>query len=82
MRNNGSLSERHRKPENSKMEVPSYNNGKRPSVLLYIIIIAITLTAIAVTISLGKKHHRETIRLATEQFNRQQLILALGCQRN
>jgi hypothetical protein len=34
MRNNGSLLESHRKPENSKMKVPSYNNGKRPSVLL------------------------------------------------
>jgi PAS domain S-box-containing protein len=58
------------------MKVPSYKNGKKPSVLLYITIIAITLAAIAVTIFLGKKNHRETIRLATEQFNRQQLILA------
>jgi PAS domain S-box-containing protein len=60
----------------NKGEIPSFKNGKMPSALLYIIIIAITLAAIAVTIFLGKKNHRETIRLATEQFNRQQLILA------
>ena len=62
--------------ETSKGGILSYKNGKRPSVLLYIIIIAITVAAIAVTIFLGKKNYRETIRLATEQFNRQQLILA------
>jgi hypothetical protein len=60
----------------NKGEIPSFKNGKMPSILLYIIIIAITLAAIAVTIFLGKKNYRETIRLATEQFNRQQLILA------
>lgn len=62
-------------------KISSYKNGKMPSVLLYIIIIAITLAAIAVTIFLGKKNHRETIRLATEQFSRQQLILARSAAR-
>jgi len=34
-----------------------------------------------VTIFLGKKNHHETIRLATEQFNQQQLILARSAAR-
>jgi len=65
----------------NKGEIPSFKNRKMPSVLLYIIIIAITLAAIAVTIFLGKKNYRETIRLASEQFNRQQLILARSAAR-
>ncbi len=44
--------------------------------LLHIFIIVITLAAIAVAIFLSNKNHGETIRSATEQFNRQQLILA------
>ena len=60
----------------NKGEIPSFKNGKMPSVLLYIIILTITLAAIAVTIFIGRKNHRETMRSATEQFNRQQLILA------
>lgn len=82
MKNNGSQAEPTGTLKTSKGKVPSYNNGKRPSVLLYIIIIAITLTAIAVTIFFGKRNHRETVRLATEQFNQQQLILARGCPRD
>jgi PAS domain S-box-containing protein len=76
MKNNGSQAKPTGTLKTSKEKVPSFKNGKRPSVLLYIIIITITVAAIAVTIFLGKKNHRETTRLATEQFNRQQLILA------
>jgi len=81
MRNNRSQVENPGRSEKSRMEVPSYKNGKRPSALLYVIIVAITLAAIAVTIFLGKKNYRETIRLATEQFNQQQLILARSAAR-
>ena len=60
----------------SKEEVLSYINGKRPSLFLHIlIIITITLAAIAVTIFLSQKDYREITRSATEQFNKQQLIL-------
>ena len=52
------------------------NNKKKPSALLHVIIVAVTLAAIAVTIFFAQKNHRETIRLSTEQFNQQQLILA------
>ncbi|MBE9547435.1 MAG: cache domain-containing protein, partial [Proteobacteria bacterium] len=59
------------------MKVLSYKNGKRPPILPHIFIITIiTLTAIAVVIFLGQKNYRKVIWLATEQFNRQQLILA------
>ncbi|MBN1840744.1 MAG: GAF domain-containing protein [Deltaproteobacteria bacterium] len=64
------------KSETEKRRAPSYKDGKQPSVLLCGLIIAVTLTAIAVTIFLGQRNHHETVRLATEQFNRQQLILA------
>ena len=60
----------------NKGEIPSFKTGKKPSALLYAIILTITLAVIAVTIFLGKKNHREIMRLSTEQFNRQQLILA------
>jgi len=40
------------------------------------LIVAIVLAAIGVTIVLGNRTHQETRRLAAEQFNRQQLILA------
>ena len=49
---------------------------KKPSAFLYVIIIGVTVAAIAVTVFLAQKDHRETIRLTTEQFNQQQLILA------
>jgi len=64
------------KSETEKRQAPSYKDGKQPSVLRCVLIIAVTLTAIAVTIFLGQRNHRETVRLATEQFNQQQLILA------
>ena len=61
----------------SKKEALSYINGKRPSLFLHIlIIVTITLAAIAVTIFIEQKAHREITRSATEQFNQQQLILA------
>ncbi|MBE9511554.1 MAG: sensor histidine kinase [Bacteroidetes bacterium] len=73
------------KPEDLGIEIPKYKNGGKPSALLYVIIIIITIAAIYVTIFLCKKYHRETVRLVTDQFNRQQLILArsaaagIGC---
>lgn len=65
----------------NKGEIPSFKNGKKPSALLYAIILTITLAAIAVTIFLGRKNYRETVRLATEQFKQQQLILAHSAAR-
>jgi len=64
------------KSETEERQVLSYKNGKKPPVLVCVLIIAITLTAIAGTVFLGQKNHRETVRLATEEFNQQQLILA------
>jgi len=51
-------------------------NGRQPSVWVHILIIGVTLAAIGVTIFFSKKNYSETIQLATEQFNQQQLILA------
>ena len=77
MRNDKSSVDSVGRSETSKRGILSYKNGKRPPVLqLIFIIVTITLTAIAVTIFLAKKNHSETVRLATEQFNQQQLMLA------
>ncbi|MCD6333974.1 MAG: hypothetical protein J7M27_01405 [Candidatus Latescibacteria bacterium] len=51
-------------------------NRKRPPLWLQVLIIAITLTALAVAIFLGNQTHREARKMAAEQFNQQQLILA------
>ncbi|MCK4256604.1 cache domain-containing protein, partial [candidate division WOR-3 bacterium] len=54
----------------------SENKVRRPLFWLQILIIAITLFAIAVVIFLGSQTRFETRRMALEQFNKQQLILA------
>ncbi len=64
------------KPETLKRKVTSCINCGKPSASLYIIIITVTMAAIAVTILLAQKDHREIERLCAEQFNQQQLILA------
>jgi PAS domain S-box-containing protein len=51
-------------------------NGKRPSGRLQALIIVLTLMAVAVAVFLGSRTHRETRKMATAQFNQQQLILA------
>ena len=51
-------------------------NGKRPPIWLQVFIVAITLTAIAAAVFLSSQTYRETEKLAAEQFNQQQLILA------
>ncbi|MDO9528437.1 MAG: hypothetical protein Q7J27_04665 [Syntrophales bacterium] len=77
MENNKSPTGNLEKSEDPKSEIPSYKNGKRPAISLHIfIIVTITLAAIAVSIFIGQINHRKTIQLATEQFNKQQLILA------
>ena len=58
------------------MEKVIKNKGKRTPVWLQALIVAITLTAVAVVIFLGSQTYRETRKMATEQFNQQQLILA------
>jgi hypothetical protein len=50
--------------------------GKRPSAWLQILVVSVTLAAIAAAVFLSYRDHRETLRLATTQFNQQQLILA------
>ena len=54
----------------------SSTNGKRPLLWQQVLIVAITLTVVAVAILLGRQTYRETRERATEQFNQQQLILA------
>ncbi|MCK4527309.1 PAS domain S-box protein [candidate division WOR-3 bacterium] len=49
---------------------------KRPPVWLQILIIAITLIAVAVVVFLGSRTYLETRKMAIAQFNQQQLILA------
>ena len=48
----------------------------RPSTILLILVIILTLVAISVTIWLSNRSYNEIVRLATEQFSQQQLILA------
>ncbi|MBW2647524.1 MAG: GAF domain-containing protein, partial [Deltaproteobacteria bacterium] len=64
------------KSESLRGKVSLYINREKLSESLYIIIIAVTMAAIAVTIFFAQKNHREIVRLSTEQFNQQQLILA------
>ena len=53
----------------------SENNVRRPLFWLQILIVAITLIAIAVIIFLGSRTHFEIREINIEQFNQQQLIL-------
>ena len=77
MRNDKSPAESVERSKTSEKKDRSYKNGKHPSLFLHIVIIVtITLAAIAVAIFLGQKNYHKTIRLATDQFNQQQLILA------
>lgn len=64
------------KTEYLEKKIPTYKNRGKPSALLYVIIIIITIAAICITILVCNKHYRETVRLVTDQFNQQQLILA------
>lgn len=52
------------------------NKEKRPLIWLQVLIVAITITAVLVMIFFGSQTYRETRKMATEQFNQQQLILA------
>ena len=56
-------------------------NTKRSLVWLQVLIVAITLIAVAVVIFLDRQTYRETEKMATEQFNQQQLILARSAAR-
>ena len=76
MRKNKSTKESFSKSNPSEDEAHSYNKDRRPSTLLLVFVIILTLAAIITTIYLSDRNHREIERLATEQFNQQQLILA------
>ncbi len=63
-------------PQASEFFISSYNE-KRPSIFPFVfVIIAITLILIVATIIHSVNVHRETVSMVTEQFNRQQSILA------
>ena len=76
MKKNKSTKESFSKSNPSRGETHSYNKDRRPSTLLLVFVIILTLIAIGTTIYLSNKNHNEIKRLATEQFNQQQLILA------
>jgi len=76
MKKNESTKESFSKSNPSRGEGHSYGKDRRPSTLLLIFVIILTLAAIITTIYLSDRNHREIVRLATEQFNQQQLILA------
>ena len=76
MTKNESTKESFSKSNPSRGEAHSYNKDRRPSILLLVFVIILTLAAIGTTIYLSHKNHNEIARLATEQFNQQQLILA------
>ncbi|PKP55527.1 hypothetical protein CVT91_15505 [Candidatus Atribacteria bacterium HGW-Atribacteria-1] len=73
---NKSTKESFSKPNPLKVEAHSYHKDRRPPTLLLVFVIILTLAAIITTIYLSNRNHREIVRLATEQFNQQQLILA------
>jgi len=54
----------------------SSQNGKRPLLRLQVLIVVIIFTAVVVVVLLGSQNYYDTREMATEQFNRQQLILA------
>jgi signal transduction histidine kinase len=76
MKKNESTKESFSKSNPSRGEAHSYNKDRRPSTLLLVFVIILTLIAIGMTIYLNNKNHKEIVRLVTEQFNKQQLILA------
>jgi len=76
MSNHGSPAESPGKPKTSGKKAPSRKRHKQFSAWSYFLVTAITAAAVAVTVFIDKRNHRETIRLATEQFNHQQLILS------
>jgi signal transduction histidine kinase len=76
MKENKSTKESFSKSNPSRGETYSYSKDRRPSTLLLVFVIVLTLAAISTTIYLSNRNHREIVRLATEQFNQQQLILA------
>jgi len=76
MKKNDSTKESFSKSNPSRGEAHSYNKDRRPSTLLLVFVIILTLAAIVTTIYLSNKKHKEIVRLVTEQFNQQQLILA------
>ena len=76
MKKNESTKESFSKSNPSRGETHSYRKDRRPSTLLLVFVIIVTLAAIITTIYLSNRNHREIVRLATEQFNQQQLILA------
>ena len=76
MNKNKSMKKSFSKSSPSKVEDNSYHKDRRPPTLLLVFVIILTLAAIITTIYLSDRNHREIVRLATEQFNQQQLILA------
>lgn len=76
MKKNKSTKESFSKSNPSRGKTHSYSKDRRLSTLLLVFVIVLTLTAIVTTIYLSKRNHNEIVRLATEQFNQQQLILA------
>jgi len=76
MKKNDSTKESFSKSNPSRGETHFYNKDRRPSTLLLVFVIILTLAAIVTTIYLSNKKHKEIVRLVTEQFNQQQLILA------
>ena len=62
-----------------KIEVMKKVDGdkvKRPLLWVQVLIVAITLVSVAVAVLLGNQTHCEMRKMAIEQFNQQQLILA------
>ncbi len=51
-------------------------SGKGPPLWLQAFIVAITVIVVCIIIFLGRQNYRETKKIATEQFNQHQLILA------
>jgi len=76
MKKDKSIKEISSKPNLLEGETHYYKKDRRSSTLLFVFIIILTLTAIVTTIYLSNKKHKEIVRLVTEQFNQQQLILA------
>ncbi len=58
------------------MKNKTNTKNKRPSILLFFLVIILTVIAITTTIYLSNRSHNEIEWLVTEQFTQQQLILA------
>jgi hypothetical protein len=70
------MKESFNKSNPSRGETHSHSKDRRPSTLLLVFVIVLTLAAIITVVYLNNKNYHEIERLATEQFNQQQLILA------